>query len=406
MNVPRRKQRGQTIALAAVALIAMVGMLAFVIDVGLLMMIRVQLATAADSGALGGIMAWNPTQDDATNEGAAKASATSYVTLNSGIANRLCNSGVQTIFDNVPPSDFFPNVQLEDGLAPSMHVTVQCTAGLVFGLILWEPGSAPTYTISADATAVQGCINQVAGGDQRERVQGSVSVPAADAAADPDGCTIDRHTDAVAMKRAFRHRQHGQGVIEYGLIAAVLVVLTIVGFSALAQAQRRYFLSLPGATTPTPSAPTATTGPLTPTPTPPPAPQPTSTPGPTVPGFHLSVITLVCGVNSSSPPGSPTAHVNDVIDCLATVTDSSRTVTPVLWITDLDNHDQRHTSRSDDVRDTCVRGVSAVSNRPNRKLDGVCGRRRRHIPAGLGDSRGPGTVCHRRYLVIIRCPAP
>jgi hypothetical protein len=165
VSIKRHKQRGQTIALAAVALIAMVGMLAFVIDVGLFMMIRSQLANAADAAALAGIMGWDPTKSDAYNENFidTNSTVTDYVSINSGIINnlsrpplQLCRGGVQTppfikSFQKVS----FPN----NKSAPAVTVTLRCEAGLVFGLILWERGSAPTYAISAQATAMQGCID-------------------------------------------------------------------------------------------------------------------------------------------------------------------------------------------------------------------------------------------------------
>jgi Flp pilus assembly protein TadG len=140
-------------------------MLAFVIDVGLFMMIRSQLANAADAAALAGIMAWNPTKSDAYNANLIATNDTipSYVSINSGIINNLSQPPLQLCKGGVQTSPFIKSFQKmsfpNNKNAPAVTVTLKCEAGVVFGLILWEGGSAPTYMISADATAMQGCID-------------------------------------------------------------------------------------------------------------------------------------------------------------------------------------------------------------------------------------------------------
>jgi Putative Flp pilus-assembly TadE/G-like len=53
----RRRQRGQTIVFAAVAMVAIVGGLAIVVDAGIFFVVQRQFQTAADAGALAG--AWH-----------------------------------------------------------------------------------------------------------------------------------------------------------------------------------------------------------------------------------------------------------------------------------------------------------------------------------------------------------
>jgi hypothetical protein len=143
------------------------------------------------------------------------------------------------------------------------------------------------------------------------------------------------------MKRALSRRQKGQDLVEYGIIVAVLALLAAAALTALGQAQRAYFLRLPGLVAPSPIVlPTATsTPPPTPTPTPTPPPTPTPTPIPTstpVPGFHLSVVTMSdgstpatgCGINTLPPVTSHTAHVNDFVNCQVNITDSTGTLVP------------------------------------------------------------------------------
>ena len=52
----RRRARGQTIVIAAIAMVAVVGAVAMVIDAGMFFVIQRQLQSAADAGALAG--AW------------------------------------------------------------------------------------------------------------------------------------------------------------------------------------------------------------------------------------------------------------------------------------------------------------------------------------------------------------
>src|SRR5438874_11464393 len=61
------RQRGQTIVFAAIAMVAVVGGLAMVVDVGMFLMVQRQLQTAADAGALAG--AWHDRICPATSAG-------------------------------------------------------------------------------------------------------------------------------------------------------------------------------------------------------------------------------------------------------------------------------------------------------------------------------------------------
>ena len=52
----RKGERGQTTALAAIFMVAMVGMLAFVVDAGFFLVARRELQNASDAGALAGVV--------------------------------------------------------------------------------------------------------------------------------------------------------------------------------------------------------------------------------------------------------------------------------------------------------------------------------------------------------------
>jgi hypothetical protein len=117
--------------------------------------------------------------------------------------------------------------------------------------------------------------------------------------------------------RSVLARQKAQGFVEYGLIVAGLVLIGMVGLNALAGAERSYFLGLPGASAPPPPPPGSTS-----TPTPTPAPTPTATPTPGSAAFHLSLVTVQCGIGKLPPPTGTTASVGQAGNCLATVSDS------------------------------------------------------------------------------------
>src|ERR1700738_4803833 len=94
----RHRQSGQTIVLAAVAMVAVVGALAMVIDAGIFFVVQRQLQTAADAGALAG--AWH---DPVCLSGAvgclsgpADAVAKSVALANAETIKQLCGGVIAT----------------------------------------------------------------------------------------------------------------------------------------------------------------------------------------------------------------------------------------------------------------------------------------------------------------------
>jgi uncharacterized membrane protein len=145
----RHRQPGQTIALAAVSMVALVGILAFVIDAGMFFVIRRELQNAADAGALAGAMYMSPDAPSPSVSGAcarvsdgntaglpqpefqtlnAVRSACNYANINVGNASRLCtNAGFDNAYTRQDPS-LLPYYEVV--------VVVSCDAQYSFGRIL------------------------------------------------------------------------------------------------------------------------------------------------------------------------------------------------------------------------------------------------------------------------------
>jgi hypothetical protein len=138
-----RRQRAQAMGLAAVAMVAMVSLLAFVIDAGSFFIVRRELQNAADAAALAG--AYGMIVDHPT----ASSAASTYLYLNAPNAEKLCRHAVQ--FD--PVADVhFGSTALAGGTSETITVTAHCEADYTFGRIL-NLGHRP---ISAQATAALG----------------------------------------------------------------------------------------------------------------------------------------------------------------------------------------------------------------------------------------------------------
>ena len=141
---PRRGERGQAVGLAAVVLVAMTGLLAFVVDAGIFFMIRRDLQQAADAAVLAGA----PYRVE--DLGKAYLLAQEYANANTrapgSAAARLCVLG-----QGVAPWHTISHGQraLNGGTIYTLTVTTRCVAGHTFGRIL---GLANT-PISATATA-------------------------------------------------------------------------------------------------------------------------------------------------------------------------------------------------------------------------------------------------------------
>src|SRR5439155_8943062 len=117
-RLARRRESAQTLALAAVMIVAVIGMLALVLDMGLLWLTQRELQKTADSAAMAGV-ALLP-----ADPSAAEQQALWYVQQNQGVAEQLCSAPpLATI---TPGTDTLPS-----GVAYTLTVTVQCTAGFI-----------------------------------------------------------------------------------------------------------------------------------------------------------------------------------------------------------------------------------------------------------------------------------
>jgi len=154
---PRQRQLGQALPLAAVVIVAVVGALAFVVDLGFQMEARRSLQNAADSAAMAGVVLLPDNQLGAVQQGTTFAA----MTANAAVPDRLCQAGTPPDPDALPLAGH-PNVyaKLVPGYDSSSGVytltaTVECTVGFSFGRIL-DLTQAP---VRASATAAIGSIN-------------------------------------------------------------------------------------------------------------------------------------------------------------------------------------------------------------------------------------------------------
>jgi hypothetical protein len=178
-RVIRRRQPGQTIALAAVAMVAVVGGLAMVIDAGIFLVVQRQLQTAADAGALAG--AWHPPVCPAGGTGClpgdAELVAKSVAQVNADTVKQLCGGVIAKPKTKTgTPVDrlITPNVNW-------IVVTVECSAGYSFGRIL---GLDRKLITASAAAAIGDRMSNGDIGDFTARV-GPIECP-------PDRCRIAR----------------------------------------------------------------------------------------------------------------------------------------------------------------------------------------------------------------------
>ncbi|GAC1316459.1 MAG: hypothetical protein NVSMB2_09350 [Chloroflexota bacterium] len=152
----KTRLRAQTLPFAAMALVAMVGALAMVVDTGMFLVIQRQLQAAADAAALAG--AWYPNVCPSGADGCSTGDATT-VAHNIAIANA---SRISPLCDGGPTVDPpLIGARLNRPLdANTIVVTVSCDATYSFGRIL--PGVS-TKHIAASAAAAIG--NRAANGD-------------------------------------------------------------------------------------------------------------------------------------------------------------------------------------------------------------------------------------------------
>lgn len=173
MSIRRSRKRGQAMALGAVAMVAMVGFLAFVIDAGMFFMIRRELQNTADAAALAGAAFLEkqtnnplPPNGDVLNvppltpqctgglgltspspeQLKAAQIACTYGFQNAVTAGKLCLGPVQMdtpTFGKWPPKN----------ISPTIVVNFHCEAGYSFGRII---SGLTNRQISASAEAALG----------------------------------------------------------------------------------------------------------------------------------------------------------------------------------------------------------------------------------------------------------
>lgn len=155
--IPRR-HRAQTIAVMAVVLVAIVGALAFVVDLGFQMETRRELQNAADAGALAGVAKLPDDQAGSIQQ----ATTFAYLGANANIADRICAPVASPLPDtgaSAPAAH--PNVYskatpgqkaVSGGYIYTVTVTMECTVGFSFGRIL----NLSQTPIKASATAAKG----------------------------------------------------------------------------------------------------------------------------------------------------------------------------------------------------------------------------------------------------------
>jgi uncharacterized membrane protein len=146
----RHRQPGQTLVLAAVALVAVVGALAMVVDAGMFFLIRGQLQAAADAGALAGT--WhvggcpNATFDGCVASPSAEEVARGIAAANATTISGLCGGRIAA------PVVSIAAIGNDPARFNRVRVTVECEASYSFGRIL----NLSTSHLSATADAVSG----------------------------------------------------------------------------------------------------------------------------------------------------------------------------------------------------------------------------------------------------------
>jgi hypothetical protein len=138
------RARGQVLPLAALAMIALVGMLAIVVDGGMFWEVRRDLQSGADAAVLAGVVMLPGSPTDAVNQ------ATAYAANNARVAARLCAQAPTTVA--TPGWDAQSQVY-------TLTVTVSCPTGYTFGRIL---NLFTPMTVSASATAALGSVSAAA----------------------------------------------------------------------------------------------------------------------------------------------------------------------------------------------------------------------------------------------------
>jgi Flp pilus assembly protein TadG len=145
-------------AVMAVVLVAVVGALAFVVDLGFQMETRRELQNAADAGALAGVALLPDDQAGSIQQ----AITFAYQGSNASVTDRICGPAVSPLPDagatapaahaNVYSRATPGQLAVTGGNIYTMTVTMECTANFSFGRIL----NLTTAPIRASATAARG----------------------------------------------------------------------------------------------------------------------------------------------------------------------------------------------------------------------------------------------------------
>jgi Flp pilus assembly protein TadG len=158
------RQPAQAIAFAAVALIAMVGAVGFVIDIGFFLEGRRELQNAADSAALAGVIYLPNCVTDTGGPCGAGANATDavaqVVNQNGPIARQLCGHPTNSVgpIATVTPATYTPDPAQPANFYYQLTVSLRCDPGFSFGRIIVGMMSEQ---IQASATAVIGGLGSV-----------------------------------------------------------------------------------------------------------------------------------------------------------------------------------------------------------------------------------------------------
>jgi Flp pilus assembly protein TadG len=144
-----RRERAQVLPLTAVMMIALLGAVALVVDVGLLWITQRELQKTADSAAMAGVILL-------PNQSAAEQQAAWYAQQNFGIAAHFCSAKPTA---TITPGE---HAAVGGGTFYTLTATVQCSAGFTFGQIVSnQPTDLATVPndcdcVRASATAVIG----------------------------------------------------------------------------------------------------------------------------------------------------------------------------------------------------------------------------------------------------------